>query len=261
MIELLLPGWLAGMLLAIVAGPLGSFVVWRRMSYFGDTLAHASLLGIAFGLLLNVNLFYAVIAVTLLLAILLAWLEKRPHLAIDTLLGIMAHSALSLGLVVVSLMDNVRMDLMAYLFGDLLSVTSEDVFSIAIGVAIVCSIIVWQWRNLLSITVNQDLAFVDGVKIQQLKVLLMLVTALTIGIAMKFVGALIITSLLIIPAATGRRFAKTPEQMAVVAIITGMFAVTAGLALSAYYDTPAGPSVVICASALFVLSLFIKIKN
>ncbi|STV22428.1 Zinc ABC transporter [Klebsiella pneumoniae] len=110
MIELLLPGWLAGMMLACAAGPLGSFVVWRRMSYFGDTLAHASLLGVAFGLLLNVNPFYAVIAVTLLLAGGLVWLEKRPHLAIDTLLGIMAHSALSLGLVVVSLMSNVRVD-------------------------------------------------------------------------------------------------------------------------------------------------------
>ncbi|MGP1955035.1 MAG: metal ABC transporter permease, partial [Arsenophonus sp. NC-QC1-MAG3] len=118
-----------------------------------------------------------------------------------------------------------------------------------------------QWRNLLSITVNQDLAFVDGVKIQQLKILLMLLTAITIGIAMKFVGALIITSLLIIPAATGSRFAKTPEQMAISAIIIGMFSVTAGLALSAYYDTAAGPSVVICASILFVLSLFFKIKN
>ena len=111
MIEILLPGWLAGMMLACAAGPLGSFVVWRRMSYFGDTLAHASLLGVAFGLLLDVNPFYAVIAVTLLLAAGLVWLEKRPHLAIDTLLGIMAHSALSLGLVVVSLMPNVRVDL------------------------------------------------------------------------------------------------------------------------------------------------------
>ena len=122
MIELLLPGWIAGMLLAMAAGPLGSFVVWRRMSYFGDTLAHASLLGVAFGLLFNIEPFYAVIAVTLLLAILLVWLELKPQLSVDTLLGIMAHSALSLGLVVVSLMANVRVDLMAYLFGDLLSV-------------------------------------------------------------------------------------------------------------------------------------------
>ena len=178
MIELLLPGWLAGMMLACAAGPLGSFVVWRRMSYFGDTLAHASLLGVAFGLLLNVNPFYAVIAVTLLLAGGLVWLEKRPHLAIDTLLGIMAHSALSLGLVVVSLMSNVRVDLMAYLFGDLLAVTPQDLIAIATGVVIVIGILLWQWRNLLAMTISPDLAFVDGVKLQRVKLLLMLVTAL-----------------------------------------------------------------------------------
>ncbi|KMW74804.1 high-affinity zinc transporter membrane component [Photorhabdus luminescens subsp. luminescens] len=261
MIELLFPGWLAGVLLSIAAGPLGSFVVWRRMSYFGDTLAHASLLGVAFGLLLNISPFYAIIAVTLILAIMLVWLEKRPQLAIDTLLGIMAHSALSLGLVVVSLMSNVRVDLMAYLFGDLLSVTYEDIWLIAIGVAIVTTLLFWQWNALLSITVSQEMAFVDGIKIQRLRVLLMLVTALTIGLAMKFVGALIITSLLIIPAATARRFARTPEQMAGIAIAVGMLAVTGGLAFSAIYDTPAGPSVVLCASVMFIISLLSKAKS
>lgn len=255
MIELLLPGWLGGILLALAAGPLGSFVVWRRMSYFGDTLAHASLLGVAFGLLLNVNPFYAVIAVTLLLSVGLVWLERRPHLAIDTLLGIMAHSALSLGLVVVSLMANVRVDLMAYLFGDLLSVTPTDLITIAAGVALVLAILGWQWRALLSITISPEMAQVDGVNIQRTKLLLMLVTALTIGVAMKFVGALIITSLLIIPAATARRFSRSPEQMALVAVAIGALAVTGGLAFSASYDTPAGPSVVLCAALMFVLSM------
>lgn len=261
MIELLLPGWIAGTLLAIAAGPLGSFVVWRRMSYFGDTLAHASLLGVAFGLLLNINPFYAVITVTLLLAIILVWLERRPQLAVDTLLGIMAHSSLSLGLVVVSLMANVRVDLMAYLFGDLLSVSYEDIITILIGVIVVCGLLIWRWRALLSMTVNQELAFVDGINIQRLRLLLMLVTALTIGIAMKFVGALIITSLLIIPAATARRFSRTPEQMAFIAILIGMLSVTGGLTFSAFYDTPAGPSVVLTASVLFVFSLLMKAKN
>ncbi|PQQ26328.1 zinc ABC transporter permease subunit ZnuB [Photorhabdus hindustanensis] len=261
MIELLFPGWLAGVLLSIAAGPLGSFVVWRRMSYFGDTLAHASLLGVAFGLLLNISPFYAIIAVTLILAMMLVWLEKRPQLAIDTLLGIMAHSALSLGLVVVSLMSNVRVDLMAYLFGDLLSVTYEDIWLIVIGVTIVATLLFWQWNALLSVTVSQEMAFVDGIKIQRLRVLLMLVTALTIGLAMKFVGALIITSLLIIPAATARRFARTPEQMAGIAIAVGMLAVTGGLAFSAVYDTPAGPSVVLCAAVMFIISLISKAKN
>ena len=189
------------------------------------------------------------------------WLERRPQLAVDTLLGIMAHSALSLGLVVVSLMANVRVDLMAYLFGDLLSVNYEDIITIFIGVIVVCGLLCWRWRALLSMTVNQELAFVDGVNIQRLRLLLMLVTALTIGIAMKFVGALIITSLLIIPAATARRFAKTPEQMALIAILIGMLSVTGGLTFSAFYDTPAGPSVVLTAAILFAFSLLVKTKN
>lgn len=255
MIELLLPGWLGGVLLALAAGPLGSFVVWRRMSYFGDTLAHASLLGVAFGLLLNVNPYYAVILVTLCLALGLVWLERRPYLAIDTLLGIMAHSALSLGLVVVSLMQGVRVDLMAYLFGDLLSVTADDLWLMGGGVAMVLAVMAWQWRSLLSLTISPELAQVDGVNIQRTRLVLMLVTALTIGVAMKFVGALIITSLLIIPAATARRFARSPEQMAALAVIVGIVAVSGGLAFSASYDTPAGPSVVLCAAILFIISM------
>jgi len=255
MIELLLPGWLAGIMLATAAGPLGSFVVWRRMSYFGDTLAHASLLGVAFGLLLNINPFYGVIIVTLLLAMVLVVLERKPHLAVDTLLGIMAHSALSLGLVVVSLMSGVRVDLMAYLFGDLLSVSYSDIAMIAAGVVIVIGVLCWQWRNLLSMTISPELAHVDGVNLQRTRVILMLITALTIGLAMKFVGALIITSLLIIPAATARRFAKTPEQMASIAVVIGMLAVSGGLAFSAFYDTPAGPSVVLAAAVMFMISL------
>lgn len=255
MIELLLPGWIAGMLLVLATGPLGSFVVWRRMAYFGDTLAHASLLGIAFGFLLDINPFYTIILLTVLLALALVWLEHRPHLAVDTILGIMAHSALSLGLVVVSLMAGVRVDLMSYLFGDLLAVTPEDLFVVALGVTTVMIILSWQWKALLSMTISPELAKVDGINLQRCRLILMLITALTIGVAMKFVGALIITSLLIIPAATARRFARSPEQMAVMASILGMVAVTTGLTFSAFWDTPAGPSVVLSATVLFILSL------
>ena len=255
MIELLLPGWLAGVLLAGTAGPLGSFVVWRRMSYFGDTgarLAAGRRLWPAAGhqSLLCGDRHYAAAGSGPV------WLERRPQLSVDTLLGILAHSALSLGLVVVALMSNVRVDLMAYLFGDLLSVTLSDILMIAGGVAVVLLVLWWQWRDLLSMTISPELAHVDGVNTVRARTVLMLVTALTIGLAMKFVGALIITSLLIIPAATARRFARTPEQMAGVAVLLGMVAVTGGLTFSAFYDTPAGPSVVLCAAVLFTLSLF-----
>ena len=158
-------------------------------------------------------------------------------------------------------MSNVRVDLMAYLFGDLLSVTYEDLLPIAVGVTIVTGLLMWQWRNLLSLTISPELAFVDGINPGRLRMMLMLVTALTIGLAMKFVGALIITSLLIIPAAAARRFARTPEQMAAGAVVTGMISITGGLAFSAFYDTPAGPSVVLCAACCFILSLLVKPHN
>lgn len=255
MIELLLPGWLAGIMLACAAGPLGSFVVWRRMSYFGDTLAHASLLGVAFGLLLDVNPFYAVIVVTLLLAAGLVWLEKRPHLAIDTLLGIMAHSALSLGLVVVSLMSNIRVDLMAYLFGDLLAISTTDLAWILGGSALVLVLLAALWRPLLAVTVHEELATVEGLPVAGLRLALMLLIAVVIAVAMKIVGVLLITSLLIIPAAAAQRHARSPEQMAVGASLLGVTAVCCGLAMSWFKDTPAGPSIVVCAAVLFLLSL------
>ena len=258
MIELLLPSLLAGLLLTAITGPLGTFVVWRRMSYFGDTLSHAALLGIAFGFLLNINLFYAVIFITLLLALGLLWLESQKQLPIDTLLGILAHSALSLGLVVISLMKNIRIDLMGYLFGDLLSVTYSDLFPIIICVMLIGTLLLWQWNNFLFITVSEELAFSNGINIQFTKLLLTFLLAFTIGIAMKFVGALIITSLLIIPAATAKYYSKTPESMALIAIIIGMLSIIGGLLFSFIYDTPTGPSVVLSNTCLFFISLFVS---
>ena len=245
MIELLLPSLLAGLSLTCLTGPLGTFVVWRRMSYFGDTLSHAALLGVAFGFLLNINLFYAIILVTLILAIGLLWLESQKQLPVDTLLGILAHSALSLGLVVISLMNNIRIDLMGYLFGDLLSITMFDVYQIVICVVTIGLLLIWRWNHFLFITVSEELAFSHGINVPITKFILTILLALTIGIAMKFVGALIITALLIIPAATAKYYAKNPESMAIIAILIGMISIIGGILFSLFYDTPTGPSVVL----------------
>ena len=258
MIELLLPSLLAGLSLTCLTGPLGTFVVWRRMSYFGDTLSHAALLGVAFGFLLNINLFYAIILVTLILAIGLLWLESQKQLPVDTLLGILAHSALSLGLVVISLMNNIRIDLMGYLFGDLLSITMFDVYQIIVCVVIIGLLLVWRWNHFLFITVSEELAFSHGINVPITKFILTILLALTIGIAMKFVGALIITALLIIPAATAKYYAKNPESMAIIAILIGMISIIGGILFSLCYDTPTGPSVVLSNTCLFFISLFIS---
>lgn len=261
MIEFLLPSILAGLGIAFIAGPLGSFVVWRKMAYFGDTLAHASLMGIAFGFLLDVNLYLALVVCCMILAVILVTLQKQQQVATDTLLGILAHSALSLGLVAVSFLDNVRIDLMSYLFGDLLAVSPTDLMYIYVGAITVAIILAFSWRSLLATTVSEDLAAVDGHNVDLMRLLLMLLIGLVIAIGMKFVGALIMTSLLIIPAATARRFAKAPEQMALFASFIGAVAVLLGLSLSWHYDTPAGPSVVISATAMFMLSQLWRGKN
>lgn len=259
MLDILLPAWVIGCLLTILTGPLGSFVVWRKMAYFGDTLAHASLLGVAFGLFFEINPFYTVIGSTLIIAFFLYKLQKSPMLSIDTLLGIFAHSALSLGLVIVSLLPNVRIDLMNYLFGDLLAVVWSDLIPVLIAVVVGAVILLTQWKALVAATIDNDIAHVEGYNTGRAKLILILLTALVIGLSMKFVGALLITSLLIIPASSARLFSKSPEQMGVFATGFGMLSITLGLILSGLKDTPAGPSVVVGSAFLFLISLVLNL--
>ncbi len=261
MLEFLLAPLLAGLLIALVAGPLGAFVVWRKMAYFGDTLAHGSLFGLALGFLFQVNMNVALVVSCALLALMLVLIERKNSMSTDTLLGIIAHTSLSLGLVAISFLDNLRVDLMGYLFGDLLSVNMQDLWWIG-GISVLVSLIVaFTWRALLAITISEDMARVDGYPVDKLKLLLMLLIAMVVAIAMKFIGALIITSLMIIPAATARRFSKSPEQMACYASLIGICAVFGGMCLSWYQDTPAGPSVVVVAALLFLLSQLKKQAN
>jgi zinc transport system permease protein len=245
----------AGTGVALVAGPLGAFIVWRRMAYFGDTLAHSALLGVAVGLLLGINLNLAVVALCIALALALVLLQQQRRLASDTLLGIMSHSALSLGLVALAFLETVRVDLVGYLFGDILAVTLGDILWIYGGGAAALAALALIWRPLLAITVHEELAQVEGINVTATRLAFMLLVALVIAIAMKIVGILLITSLLILPAAAARRFARTPEAMALLAALWGVVAVTGGVAASLRWDVPTGPAIVLCASLLFALSL------
>ncbi len=261
MIEFLLPSIFAGLGIAIISGPLGSFIVWRKMAYFGDTLAHASLMGLALGFLLEVNINIALICTSLILAAALVLFQRQSVIATDTLLGILAHSSLSIGLIAVSFLSDVRIDLMGYLFGDLLSVTPQDLIFIWIGVFAILGLLYLFWHPLLSASVNEELASVEGINVELMRMILMLMVGVVIAIGMKFVGALIMTSLLIIPAATARRLAYSPETMAAYASVIGAISVLLGLTLSWNFDTPAGPSVVISATSLFLLSQIVKVRQ
>ncbi|MES9854224.1 MAG: zinc ABC transporter permease subunit ZnuB [Candidatus Thiodiazotropha sp. L084R] len=249
--DFLLRALAAGIGVAMVAGPLGVFVVWRRMAYFGDTLAHSALLGIALGFLLGINLNLSVILLSIILALVLVAMNRNNYLSNDTQLGILAHSALSLGLVVMAFQNSVRIDLMGYLFGDILAVTATDLLWVWGGGFVVLLVLMLIWRPLLSLTVHEELAQVEGVPVGAIRLAFMLLIAFVIAVSMKIVGVLLITSMMIIPAAAARSFSRTPEQMALFAGVLGIVSVMLGLAGSWHWDTPAGPSVVVAAASLF----------
>ncbi len=246
---------LAGIGLAIAAGPLGCFIVWRRMAYFGDTMAHSALLGVVLAYMFEINLMAGVFVISALVSVALIALQSRGALPSDALLGILSHSTLALGLVILAFMTWVRVDILGYLFGDILAVSRLDLAVIYGGGIFVLAAIALLWRSLLAGTVNTELAEAEGLKPEAAKFAFMLALALVIAIAMKVVGIILITALLIIPAATARRFAPTPELMAVLASIFGIVAVVSGLYGSLQFDTPSGPSIVVASFILFLFSL------
>ncbi|KAJ03159.1 metal ABC transporter permease [Sulfitobacter mediterraneus] len=248
---------LAGLGVALAAAPLGCFVVWRRMAYFGDATSHAALLGVALALATDLPVVGGVLLVALMMALIISTLTER-NVSTDALLGVLAHSALALGLVAVSLIPGQRVDLSAYLFGDILAVRQVDLAIIWIGAALVGGLMVWRWQALLTATLNPDLAVASGGHPKREQLVLTLALAVTVAVAIKVVGALLIAAMLVIPAAAARPFARTPEVMAICAVLIGGFSALGGLAGSFAFDTPTGPSIVTVAAAVFALSAAIS---
>ena len=245
----------AGIAVALVAGPLGSVVVWRRMAYFGDTLSHAALLGVALAVAADQLPMVGVGLIGVSIAVLLFWLEKQRDLSTDTLLGILSHSALALGLIVLSIIQSqgFNINLMAYLFGDLLAVTRSDLVLMYGTVVIILFVFGRLLSSLISISVDEELARVDGVAVERVRFIFMILLALVIAVALKVVGILLITALLIIPAATARLISKSPKQMVLSSVIIAAAAVVSGLYLSLDQDLPTGPAIVVSASCLFLV--------
>lgn len=249
---------IAGIGVALVAGPLGSFVVWKRMAFFGDALAHSALLGVTIAFAFNIHHVFGIVLLASVFSLLIVVLQKNRSYSTDTLLGIMAHSALAIGLVVASFFDNIKVDLMSFLFGDILSTGVDDIYMIYASLIISLLVLKKIWRALLLTTINYDLAKVEGVNVDLVRFIFMLLISVLVALSIKIVGILLVTSLLIIPAAAARKFSLTPEKMAVTASIIGCLSVVVGLFASLQWDTPSGPSIVVSALLLFILSSLYK---
>ena len=246
---------IGGVGVALIAGPLGCFIIWRRLAYFGDTLSHSALLGVALALLLELNITFTVFIISLGVAMLLMLLKRQARLSSDALLGLLAHATLAVGLVVLAFMTWVRVDLMGFLFGDILAINTTDIMIIWVGGLAVLAALILMWKTLFAATVSYEIAVAEGLKPDNANFLFMVLMAVVIAISMKVVGVLLITALLIIPAASARRFATTPEKMALTASIIGVGSVWIGLEGSLKWDTPAGPSIVVAALIAFIASV------
>lgn len=252
--DYLLRALFAGIGVALMAGPLGCFIVWQRLAYFGDTMSHSALLGVAFALLLNIDTVLGVFLVAVLVSVALFILQAKEKLSGDSLLGILSHATLAIGLILIGFMTWTNVDMNSYLFGDILAVSRTDLVTVWTGCAVILVALVILWRPLLALTINIDMAKAENMKPDRARFIFMLLLAIVIAVAINIIGILLITALLIIPAATARRFSTTPEQMAILAAIIGISGTILGLYASIEFDSRSGPSVVVALFVLFILS-------
>jgi zinc transport system permease protein len=245
----------AGLALAIVAAPLGCFVVWQRMAYFGETIAQASLIGVALSLALQLEVTLGVIVVAVIVAFLLLWFSRQRVVAVDSILGLLHHAALAAGVIAVSMLKGPPIDLMGFLFGDVFAITSGDIAWIVVGGAAVLAAVTLLWQPLLRLAVHEDLAAAEGIDRRRVRAIFTILLAVTIAVAMKIVGVLLIMAFLVVPAVAARPLAGTPERMVVLTALVASVGVVLGLALSATIDAPGGPSVVIVMSIAAAASL------
>ena len=251
----ILRGILAGLAVAMISGLVGCFVVWRRLSYYGESIAHSSLLGVGLGILMGVGINLGIVFTCLLFGILFLWLQQSKLLSSDTLLGVLAHLALSIGIIVIS-MNRIKIDVHAFLFGDILAVTQNDLWGMYLAVLFVVIIICLNWSSLLLVTIDEDLAKAEGVNPLFINLLLTSILTIVVAVSIQIIGLLLITAMLIIPAATSRRLVNSPEKMAIVATLLGIISVILGIYLSVEIDAPSGPSIVVVSAVLFFISHF-----
>jgi zinc transport system permease protein len=245
----------AGLALAVVAAPLGCFVIWQRMAYFGETVAQASLIGVALSLALRLDITLGVVVIAVVVAFLLLWFGRQQVVALDSVLGLLHHAALAIGVIAVSMLKGPPVDLLGFLFGDVFAVTTGDIAWIVVGGAGVLAAVAWLWQPLLRLAVHEDLAAAEGIDRRRVRAIFTILLAVTIAVAMKIVGVLLVMAFLVVPAVAARPLAGTPERMVLLTAVVAAAGVVLGLSLSATFDSPGGPSIVIVMSLAAAASL------
>lgn len=231
--------------LAIIAAPLGCAVVWQRMAYFGETIAQASLIGVALALALNADTTISIAAVALALAGLVMAATRQKTVPTDSILGLLHHGALALGVIATALLKGPSVDLMGYLFGDVYAISTAGLFWVYGGGALVLAGLAALWTPVIRISLHEDLAAAEGVRCETVRMAFMCLLAITIAMAIQIAGILLSIAFLVVPAVAARPFAATPERMALLSAAVSIAAVLIGTGMSVSYDIPGGPAIVL----------------
>ena len=254
----LLRALLAGIGISLITAPLGCFVVWQRMAYLGEAMAHSGLMGIVLAMAFASALSFGLGIAFLLLAFGLYWLRQKRGLTSDTALGILSHSMLALGLVLFSLMQG--SNLVGFLFGNILGISWTEIAVIYIGAVVINLLIKLCWKPLLMTIAYQELAQAEGIKTNWLQIMLLVLMAAAMTLGFRLAGVLLISSLLLLPAAAAAQISRSPLQMVLLSCNAGIMATILGLLFSIQYDTPSGPSIVLAAALIFLLHALIAKK-
>lgn len=260
-LQLLLPAWIMGTLLVFLTAPLGCLMLWRRMSFFADTMSHGTLLGVAIAGALSLPMWAGVTFLALLLVAIL-WVLHDQRLPNDALLALCSATLLCAGLLLIQHLPSLRPELLSYLFGDLLTIDWPDLPIFAVVIIVALFVLYKNWRAQIQIAIDPDIAISEGINAKWQRLVFMLLLALFTVLALRAVGSLLMGALLVIPALTARLLSHSPKQMVMWAFIVAQIAITVGLWSSAGLNISTGLSIVLCMAIIFaVIFILQKIKK
>lgn len=248
----------AGVVLAFLLALLGVFVVLRNMAFFSDGIAHASLAGVAVGIIFSVNPLLTAIVVSAVFAAIIYYLQKRYKLSGDTAIGILFTSGMALGVLLISTQPGYQPELMSFLFGNILAITNTELIVIA-GVSLLIAALVFIYlKTLILISLDEETAKISGVRVGGFQLLANIILAVAVVLGIKVFGIILVSALLIIPVATAKLFSRSFKKLVIISVVLSEIIVLSGIIFSYYFDLPTGPTIVLTGTVLFVLAALLN---
>ena len=258
--EFMQRAFLAGSLIAILASISGTFIVLKRYSMMSETLAHSALVGVGVGLVAGFNPLWVAVIVAILSAWTIEYLRTTFSLYSDSILAILLSGSLAIAIIIVSLGGAFNNSLFSYLFGSVLSVTSEDVVTISIFGSISLGLLLLFSKELYFIAYDEEVAKVSGIRVKSLNFLLVTIVAIIIALSIQVVGSLLIGALMVIPTVSALQYKVGFLSTVLISLTIALFSVLSGMTLSFYFSLPSGATIVLCVLAIFIISLVVNRK-